>query len=101
MSPAIPAARPVASDEQLTLGIASVIFELKFVQPLNSRYDRPGEFGGGASTGSGGGNGNSPVGSSGNASDSLGYFVTELTRITCGLLDGQLLCCAASSAADA
>jgi hypothetical protein len=29
------------------------------------------------------------------------YFVTELTRITCGFDDGQLWCCAASSAADA
>jgi hypothetical protein len=30
----MPAPRPVASDEQLTLGMATVIFELKFVQPL-------------------------------------------------------------------
>jgi hypothetical protein len=37
MRPAIPAARPVASDEQLTLGIATEIFDEKFVQPLNWR----------------------------------------------------------------
>ena len=37
MIPAIPAARPTASDEQLTLGMATVIFALKFVQPLNCR----------------------------------------------------------------
>ena len=38
-SPAIPAAIPVALDEQLVLGIATVIFEEKFVQPLKRRYD--------------------------------------------------------------
>ena len=29
------------------------------------------------------------------------YFVTEFTTIVCGSFDGQLWCCAASSAADA
>ena len=35
--PAIPAPRPVASDEQLTDGIATVTLALKLVQPLNLR----------------------------------------------------------------
>src|SRR3954454_23218164 len=73
----MPEPRPVASDEQLRLGIATVIFDEKFVQPLNWRYER---------------------GSS--VSPSL-YFVTEFTTIVCGSFDGQLWCCAASSAADA
>ena len=33
----MPAARPVASDEQDTVGIASVMLRVKFVQPLNCR----------------------------------------------------------------
>ena len=33
----MPAPRPVALDEQLELGTAIVIFEEKFVQPLNWR----------------------------------------------------------------
>ena len=33
----MPEARPTASEEQLTLGIAIVIFEVKLVQPLNWR----------------------------------------------------------------
>src|SRR5215208_1039360 len=74
-SPAIPAASPVALDEQLVDGIASVTLALKLVQPLKDRYDWSGV-------------GAAPV-------------VTELTRITCGSDEGQLLCCAASSAADA
>jgi hypothetical protein len=57
------------------LGIARVIFELKLVQPLKARKD----WRGGAN----------------------GSRVTELTRITCGRLEGQLLCWAASSAAEA
>src|SRR5918998_6011788 len=73
----MPAARPVASEEQLTLGIATAIFDEKFVQPLNWRYER---------------------GSA--VSDSL-YFVTEFTTIVCGSFEGQLWCWAASSAADA
>jgi hypothetical protein len=35
----MPAASPVAFDEQLVLGIASVMCVEKFVQPLNCRYD--------------------------------------------------------------
>src|SRR5918998_2042952 len=73
----MPAARPVASEEQDTLGIATAIFDEKFVQPVNWRYER---------------------GSA--VSDSL-YFVTELTTIVCGSFDGQLWCWAASSAAEA
>ena len=34
---AIPAARPVALEEQLVEGIARVILALKLVQPLNDR----------------------------------------------------------------
>ena len=37
MSPAIPAATSVAFDEQLVLGIETVIFDEKFVHPLNVR----------------------------------------------------------------
>ena len=48
---------------------------LKFVQPLNDRYDWSGA-------------GAAPV-------------VTEFTTITCGSVEGQLLCWAASSAAEA
>src|SRR5919106_4511246 len=73
----IPAARPVASEEHDTLGMATAIFDEKFVQPLNWRYER------------------------GSAVRASSYFVTELTTIVCGSLDGQLWCCAASSAADA
>src|SRR3954453_6397584 len=69
----MPEPRPVASDEQLTDGIASVIRDEKLVQPLNSRYE--------LSSGS--------------------LCVTELTTIAYGYDDGQLWCCAASSAADA
>src|SRR3954453_3485447 len=72
----MPAPRPVASDEQLTLGIARSILALKFVQPLNCRYD---------------------VG----AGSVSSVWVTELTMITCGYDEGQLLCWAASSAAGA
>src|SRR4029078_7685413 len=71
----MPAASPVAVEEQLVDGIARVIFALKFVQPLNERYDWSGA-------------GTTPV-------------VTELTRTTCGRLDGQLVCWAAASAAEA
>ena len=39
MIPAIPAPTPVAFEEQLELGIASVMCVEKFVQPLNWRYD--------------------------------------------------------------
>src|SRR4051794_30744843 len=35
--PAMPDPLPVASEEQLTLGMASVTLALKFVQPLNDR----------------------------------------------------------------
>src|ERR687895_1621223 len=73
----MPAARPVASEEHETLGIATAIFDEKFVQPLNWRYER-----------------GWPV------RLSL-YFVTEFTTITCGSLEGQLWCWAASSAAEA
>src|SRR4051812_34913661 len=37
MIPAMPEPRPVASDEQLTDGIATVTLDEKFVQPLNCR----------------------------------------------------------------
>ena len=37
MIPAMPEPRPVASDEHETLGIATVIFGLKLVQPVNCR----------------------------------------------------------------
>src|ERR687893_915041 len=77
MSPAMPAARPVASDEHDTLGIATAIFDEKFVQPLNWRYER------------------------GSAVSASSYLVTEFTTIVCGSFDGQLWCWAASSAADA
>ena len=33
----MPDPRPVASEEQLTLGIATVTFDEKFVHPLNCR----------------------------------------------------------------
>jgi hypothetical protein len=33
----MPEARPVASEEQLTLGMATEIFDEKFVQPVNWR----------------------------------------------------------------
>src|SRR3954463_15063158 len=71
----MPEARPVASDEQLTDGIASVTRDEKFVQPLNSRYE--------------------------SSAGSVPVCVTELTTIAYGYDDGQLWCCAASSAADA
>jgi hypothetical protein len=58
----MPAARPVASDEQLTEGIARSTLALKFVQPLNCRYDVR----------------------SGPSSSSWSACVTELTRITRG-----------------
>src|SRR6266581_3086854 len=54
--------------------MARVILALKLVQPLKDRYDWSGA-------------GTAPV-------------VTELTRITCGSVEGQLLCWAASSAAE-
>src|ERR671916_3193329 len=73
----MPAARPVASEEQLTLGIATAIFDEKFVQPLNWRYER------------------------GSAVSASSYFVTEFTTIVCGSFEGQLWCWAASSAAEA
>src|SRR3954453_21139172 len=73
----MPAPRPVASDEQLVLGIDTVIFDEKFVQPLNWRYER------------------------GCAVKVSSYFRTEFTTITCGYVDGQLWCWADSSAADA
>src|SRR4051812_25813533 len=73
----MPDARPVASDEHDTLGIATEIFDEKFVQPLNWRYER----GAGVNVSS--------------------YWVTEFTTMTCGYDDGQLWCWAASSAADA
>src|SRR4051812_47838519 len=60
MIPAMPEPRPVASDEQLTDGIATVTFDEKFVQPLNCRYER----GAGVNVSS--------------------YCVTELTTITWG-----------------
>src|SRR5918996_3068422 len=73
----MPAARPVASEEHDTLGIATAIFDEKFVQPLNWRYER------------------------GSAVKVSSYFVTELTTIVCGSFEGQLWCWAASSAAEA
>src|SRR3954462_5175284 len=73
----MPALRSVASEEQLTDGIAIVTREEKFVQPLNCRYE---------------------VGVAGSVSPEC---VTELTTIAYGYDDGQLWCCAASSAADA
>src|SRR4051794_23108037 len=73
----MPALRPVASDEQLTDGIASVMRDEKFVQPLNCRYE---------------------VGVAGSVWPEC---VTELTTIAYGYDDGQLWCCAASSAAEA
>src|ERR687895_1912182 len=73
----MPAARPVASEEHETLGIATAIFDEKFVQPLNWRYER------------------------GSAVSASSYFVTEFTTIVCGSFDGQLWCWAASSAAEA
>src|SRR4051812_18922447 len=72
----MPALRPVASEEQLTDGIASVMRDEKLVQPLNCRYD---------------------VGVAGSV---WPLCVTELTTIPYGYDDGQLWCCAASSAAD-
>ena len=56
----------MALEEQLVDGIASVIFALKLVQPLKAGYYWSGA-------------GIAPV-------------VIELTRITWGRLDGQLLC---------
>ena len=67
----------MASEEQLTLGIATAIFDEKFVQPLNWRYER------------------------GSAVSASSYCVTEFTTIVCGSFEGQLWCCAASSAAEA
>jgi hypothetical protein len=67
----------VASEEHDTLGIATAILDEKFVQPLNWRYDR------------------------GWAVSVSSYFVTEFTTIVCGSFEGQLWCCAASSAAEA
>src|SRR3954454_15458461 len=72
----MPEPRTVASDEQLRLGIATVIFDEKFVQPLNWRYER---------------------GSSG--SPSL-YFVTGFTTSGCGSVDAPMWCGAAPSATD-
>jgi hypothetical protein len=68
---------PVAFDEQLVLGIASVTCVEKFVQPLSCRWE----------------------GLAGVIS--AAYRFTEFTTIVCGLLDGQLWCWAASSAAEA
>src|SRR3954470_15529181 len=73
----MPALRPVASELQLTDGIARVMRDEKLVQPLNCRYD---------------------VGVAGSV---VPECVTELTTIPYGYDDGQLWCCAASSAADA
>src|SRR3954454_22849420 len=56
--PASPAPIPTALEEQLVEGIARVIFALKFVQPLKSRYDWSGA--------------------------GIGDGVTELTRMVCG-----------------
>src|SRR3954452_15355685 len=73
----MPAPRPVASEEHDTLGIATSTLDMKFVQPLNWRYER------------------------GNGVSVASYCVTESTTITHGKLEGQLWCWAASSAADA
>src|SRR3954452_3476635 len=73
----MPAESPTAFDEQLELGIATVILLAKFVQPLNSTYD----FCVGVNVES--------------------YLTTEFVTIACGIEEGQLWCCAASSAADA
>ena len=68
MIPAMPAPRPVAFDEQLELGIASVMCVEKFVQPLNWRYDwRSGVMG---KSGPPGG-------------PSVVYLRTEFTTIVC------------------
>src|SRR3954463_16294018 len=73
----MPAASPTAFDEQLELGIETVILLAKFVQPLNWRYDL----------------------SVGVNVES--YLRTEFVTIVCGSDEGQLWCCAASSAAEA
>jgi hypothetical protein len=72
----MPAPSPVAFDEQLELGMASVTWVEKFVQPLNWRYDWRSGFIGWVLSGG-------PFGSLGFGMSWVAYCTTEFTTIVC------------------